>query len=158
MGLKPRPKREVAAAGAKGGRSRSAAKRAASKANGTKGGRPRKDAGDEDPPPPGQLDPVYGDIIKEQLGPPPEDILELCEWLARANAITLYETLQGRGSTRVNQEIRAAANTALRLIPAERLAELERRLKPTRSKRSKVGRARGVKPQPVRPSRGRIRG
>jgi hypothetical protein len=118
MGLKPRKKPAAAPAKpakrtprAKPKRT-SEAKAKAARANGAKGGRPKKH--------------VYEQLFTAVEDPAKvEDPLQLVPWVMRALAIALRETLQGRGSTALNAELRSTARVIKSMVPMERLRQAE---------------------------------
>jgi hypothetical protein len=113
--------------GRKGGRSRSAAKLAAARANGAKGGRPT----------------VPLDLFPPRLRSLPRDLLERA---ARAQEIAhwlVLQALEGKGSESQHERVHRALNVILRAIPKERLLRAENVIRgaaaPTKAHKQRSG-------------------
>lgn len=96
----------------------SAKKLAAVRANGKKGGRPRKSSPT-----------AFADIEPPPVGDP----LAIATWAQGIVAKQLYEETQGRGNRELSVRIRALAGSIARLVPMERLNEAEKRIKEARA-------------------------
>lgn len=108
MATKPKPVAKSAnprraAAGRKGGRSRSPAKIAAAAANGAEGGRPRSQ--------------LPAEAIAD-LGPPPVgDVRKLRDWNAKLIATVMWLQIRGEVSTDLAASLRASAGALERVLP-----------------------------------------
>lgn len=115
MGMKARARVERAR---KAGEARTPAKAAAARLNGTLGGRPRK----------GRID-AFADITDPPVGDP----LATAVWAQGIAARALHEVVQGRGLRERDGAIRAFAGVISRLVPMERIAEAEKRIRLARA-------------------------
>jgi hypothetical protein len=107
----------------------------ANRANGRRGGRPRKAD--------------YAEIFAE-LEPCPEgDPLAACVWVQKILGIIMRETCQGRGNSQINADLRALAGVILRAVPTERLGEVEKLLEKATKARRKPAVKRGPETEDV---------
>ena len=111
--------RQRKAAGRRGGAARTPAKRAASRSNGAKGGRPPKDRHFED---------------FEDLGKPPEHPLMLAAWFARVIGRDTWRQINGRGDDKISGHIRASASALSKVMPMDVVAEALKILEQERGK------------------------
>lgn len=100
-------------AGAKGGRSRSPAKKTTARENGELGGRPKKQLNNE----------VFKAVKK-----PPTHPLKLARWVQRVLALDMWSQISGQYDRDRSSSLRATATAISRIMPADIVAEALRLL------------------------------
>ncbi len=136
-------RRKKVEAGRKGGAVNSEAQKAAVRLN----GRNAK---------PGEIKHRYYELF-QSLDDPPEDPGMLTGWVQRIAATCLKETLQGRGNTSLNDEVRKIGHTISELVPKERLFKAERLIRKDRDRLRAKPKSSGPATQRARPSDGPVR-